>query len=139
MDRINSTIQISNTGISPGSGVANRRMELSMKTLGIPVIAIGVPTVVDAATMANDTIDCVINEMIARSKTGSEFYNMLGSLDTDKRRKLILEVLNNSENIMVTPKDVDVVIESVSKILASGINMALQPELDLEEINTFLE
>nr|WP_254903755.1 GPR endopeptidase [Clostridium tyrobutyricum] len=139
MDRVNSTIQISNTGISPGSGVANRRMELSIKTLGVPVIAIGVPTVVDAATMANDTIDCVVNELISKSKTGGEFYNMLKSMDKEEKRKLIIEILNNSENIMVTPKDVDVVIESVSKILALGINMALQPELNLEEINTFLE
>ncbi|WP_446898738.1 GPR endopeptidase [Clostridium sp. LBM24168] len=140
VERVNSTIQISNTGISPGSGVANRRMELSEKTLGIPVIAVGVPTVVDAATMANDTIDLVLNDMISKSKRGEEFYRMLKSIDKEEKRKLILEVLNPySENIMVTPKDVDIVIESISKILASAVNMALQPELNLEEINSFIE
>lgn len=140
VERVNSTIQISNTGISPGSGVANRRLELSEKTLGIPVIAIGVPTVVDAATMANDTIDLVLNEMISKSERGGEFYKMLKSIDKEEKRKLILEVLNPySENIMVTPKDVDVIIESISKMLASAVNMALQPELDLEEINSFIE
>ena len=81
MERVNSTIQIGNTGISPGSGVGNRRMELSEKTLGIPVIAIGVPTVVDAATMANDAIDLVLDEMIKVSHNGSKFYDMLKSID----------------------------------------------------------
>lgn len=140
VERVNATIQISNTGISPGSGVANRRMELSEKTLGIPVIAIGVPTVVDAATMANDTIDLVLNEMISKSESGGKFYEMLKSIDREEKRKLILEVLNPySENIMVTPKDVDIVIEAISKMLSSAINMALQPELTLEEINSFIE
>ncbi|MCH3964699.1 MAG: GPR endopeptidase [Clostridium sp.] len=140
VERVNATIQISNTGISPGSGVANRRMELSEKTLGIPVIAIGVPTVVDAATMANDTIDLVLNEMISKSEIGGKFYEMLKSIDREEKRKLILEVLNPySENIMVTPKDVDMVIEAISKMLSSAINMALQPELTLEEINSFIE
>ena len=64
LERVNTTIQIADTGISPGSGVGNRRMELSRDTLGIPVLAIGVPTVVDAATMANDTIDMVLDSMI---------------------------------------------------------------------------
>ena len=81
MERVNSTIQLGTTGISPGSGVGNRRMEISEKTLGIPVIAIGVPTVVDAATMANDTIDLVLDEMIEASKRNGEFYNMLKSVD----------------------------------------------------------
>lgn len=140
LERVNSTIQISDTGISPGSGVANRRMELSEKTLGIPVIAVGVPTVVDAATMANDTIDLVIEELMSKSHKGSEFYNMLRSLDREEKRKLINEVLEPySGNIMVTPKDVDIVMESISKILSSSINRALQPELDEKEIKAFLE
>lgn len=140
VDRVNSTIQISNTGISPGSGVQNRRMELSEKTLGVPVIAVGVPTVVDAATIANDTIDLVLNEMISRSKSGGEFYNILKNLDREEKRKLILEVLNPySENTMVTPKDVDLVVESIAKILSVGINIALQPELSTEEIDAFLD
>ena len=77
MERVNTTIQIADTGIAPGSGVGNKRMELSQKTLGIPVIAIGVPTVVDAATMANDTIDLVIDSMIEQAGQGTDFYNML--------------------------------------------------------------
>lgn len=139
MSRVNKTIQIGNTGISPGSGVGNRRMELSERTLGVPVIAIGVPTVVDAATLANDTIDLVIDEMISHSTEGNEFYNMLKSVDRNEKQRLIKEVLDPYVgNLMVTPKEVDMVIDSVSKMIANGINIALQPALDLEDINKFL-
>lgn len=139
MDRVNTTIQIGNTGISPGSGIGNKRMELSKKTLGVPVIAIGVPTVVDAATMANDTIDLVLDEMINQTEKGGEFYKVLKSVDKDEKQKMIKEILEPyGENIMVTPKDVDLVVDSISKIIANGINIALQPALDLSDINTFL-
>jgi spore protease len=139
MDRVNSTIQIGNTGITPGSGVGNRRKELSFETLGIPVIAIGVPTVVDAATMANDTIDMVLDQMIDQSKNGGQFYNMLKTIDKNEKQKMIQEILNPYlGDLMVTPKEVDIVIDSVSKVIANGINIALQPALDLEDINRFL-
>jgi GPR endopeptidase len=139
MERVNSTIQIGNTGISPGSGVGNKRMEISEKTLGIPVIAIGVPTVVDAATMANDTIDMVLDEMIEQSQKGGEFYNMLKSIDKNEKQRMIQDILNPYVgNLMVTPKEVDLVIDSVSKVIANGINIALQPALDIEDINKFL-
>lgn len=139
LERVNSTIQIGNTGISPGSGVGNRRMELSQQTLGIPVIAIGVPTVVDAATMANDTIDLVLDQMINQTKKGGEFYSMLKSIDKEEKQKMITEVLDPYVgNLMVTPKEVDLVIDSVSKVIANGINIALQPALDLDDINRFL-
>ena len=139
MERVNSTIQIGNTGISPGSGVGNKRMEISERTLGIPVIAIGVPTVVDAATMANDTIDLVIDEMVKQSTQGGEFYTMLKNIDKEEKQRLIQEVLNPYVGgLMVTPKDIDIVIDSVSKIIATGINLALQPALGLDEINQYL-
>lgn len=139
MERVNNTIQIGNTGIAPGSGVGNRRMELSEKTLGIPVIAIGVPTVVDAATMANDTIDLVLDEMIKLSKQGGQFYSMLKSIDKNEKQKLIAEVLNPYVgDLMVTPKEVDIVIDSVSKIIANGINLTLQPDFDIEYISKFV-
>ena len=139
MERVNSTIQIGDTGISPGSGVGNKRMEISKKTLGIPVIAIGVPTVVDAATMANDTIDMVLDEMIGQSKNGGEFYNMLKAIDKNEKQRMIQDILDPYVgNLMVTPKEVDLVIDSVSKVIANGINIALQPALDLEDINRFL-
>lgn len=139
MERVNTTIQIGNTGISPGSGVGNKRMEISEKTLGIPVIAIGVPTVVDAATMANDTIDMVLDQMINQSTKGAEFYNMLKSIDKNEKQKMIQDILSPYlGNLMVTPKEVDVVIDSISKVIANGINIALQPALELDDINRFL-
>lgn len=139
LERVNRSIQIGNTGISPGSGVGNKRMELSQKTLGIPVIAIGVPTVVDAATMANDTIDLVIDEMIKQSKSGTEFYNMLKSIDKNDKQKMIEEVLDPFVgNLMVTPKEVDMIVDSLTKIIANGINLALQPALELDEINQYI-
>lgn len=140
MERVNSTIQIGTTGISPGSGVGNRRMEISEKTLGIPVIAIGVPTVVDAATMANDTIDMVLDEMIRSSEQGGKFYDMLKSIDKNEKQKMIREILHPYVgNLMVTPKEVDMIIDSISKIIANGINISLQPALDKEDINKFLQ
>ena len=139
MDRVNSTIQIGNTGISPGSGIGNRRMEISEKTLKVPVIAVGIPTVVDAATMASDTIDMVLDSMIKQTKSGGEFYNMLKSIDKNEKFTMIREVLEPyGANLMVTPKEVDMVMNSISRIVAGGINIALQPKLNLDEINKFL-
>ncbi len=139
MDRVNTTIQIADTGIAPGSGVGNKRMELSKDTLGIPVIAVGVPTVVDAATMANDTIDLVIDKMIEQAKQGSEFYNMLKSIERDEKYQLIQEVLNPYVgSLIVTPKEVDETIEKVSKIVANGLNIALHQGITLDDVNRYV-
>ncbi|AWZ48806.1 GPR endopeptidase [Hathewaya limosa] len=139
MQRVNKTIQISSTGISPGAGVGNKRTEISERTIGIPVIAVGIPTVVDAATLANDTIDIVIDQMTAEAKAGGKFFEMLGSIDREEKEKMIKEVLHPYVgDLMVTPKEVDMVIESVAKILANGINIALQPALDLDDINKYI-
>lgn len=137
--RVNRTIQIGNTGISPGSGVGNKRLEISERTLGIPVLAVGVPTVVDAATLANDTIDLAIDQMINQASTGSEFYNMLKSINKDEKQKLINEILQPYlGDLMVTPKEVDLIIDTTSKVIANGVNIALQPAMKLEEINKYL-
>ena len=139
MDRVNRTIQIGTSGISPGAGIGNRRMEISEKTLGVPVLAIGVPTVVDASTLANDTIDLVLDEMIKSATVGGEFYSMLKSIDKAEKEKMITEILNPYVgNLVVTPKEIDMVINSVSRIIANGINIALQPALDLDDINKYL-
>lgn len=139
MERVNSTIQIGNTGISPGSGVGNRRKELSEKNLGVPVLAIGVPTVVDAATIANDTMDLLLDEMIRASTNGGEFYKMLKNINKDEKEKLITEILTpNYSDFIVTPKDIDMNIDSLSKIIANGLNIALQPALDLDDINKYI-
>ena len=139
LKRVARTIQISNTGISPGAGVGNNRMEINQAVLGVPVISIGVPTVVDAATVANDAMDLVLDEMINQSTKGGEFYKMLKSVNKNEKNSLIKSLLAPYVgDLMVTPKEVDDVIDSVSKIISDGINLALQPSLDMEDINKFL-
>ena len=139
MDRVSTTIQISDTGISPGSGVGNKRMELSKETLGVPVIAIGVPTVVDAATIANDTIDLVIDSMINQSTKGSDFYEMLNGIDRDEKYELIQEVLKPYiGNLIVTPKEIDEIIERIAKVVANGLNIALHQGITLNDVNRYV-
>lgn len=75
--RVNTTIQIADTGVHPGSGVGNSRRGLNEETLGVPVIALGVPTVVDAATLVNDTMDHLIDAMLKEANPDKEFYKML--------------------------------------------------------------
>ncbi|MGL5351857.1 MAG: GPR endopeptidase [Clostridium sp.] len=139
LERVNRTIQIGDTGISPGAGVGNHRMKINEESLGVKVVAIGVPTVVDAATMANDTIDLLLDELIGKAEEGKEFYNMLKSVDKNEKSALIKEVLNPFiGDLMVTPKDIDTIVNSLSKIIANGINMAIQPNLEMEDINKFM-
>ncbi|OPF50500.1 GPR endopeptidase [Clostridium baratii] len=139
IQRVNRTIQISDTGISPGAGVNNHRMKINEETLGIKVIAIGVPTVVDAATIANDSIDLVIDELINQSEEGSDFYKMIKNIDKNEKSTLIKELLNPYVgDLMVTPKEVDLVIDSLSKIISNAINIAIQPNLEMEDINKFM-
>lgn len=88
LERVSTTIQLSDTGLSPGSGIGNTRMAINEESLGIPVIAIGVPTVVDAATMANDTIDLVIDRLLSQAGENSEFYSVLKNLDREENIRL---------------------------------------------------
>lgn len=155
--RINRTIQITDTGIKPGSGVGNKRKELSKNTLGIPVIAIGVPTVVDATTITVDAIGMILKYLslklenktsLANKLTTSpvkedlekveninneqkqEFMGSFGSLDEIQQRTLIEEVLTpQGYNLMVTPKEIDIEVNDLSKIIANGINLALHSGL----------
>lgn len=140
MERVNTTIQVADTGIAPGSGVGNKRMELSLDTLGVPVIAIGVPTVVDAATMANDTIDLVIDSLIKESKEDVEFYNILKNIDRNEKYQLIQEVLQpNVGNFIVTPKEIDDVVEKIAKVIANGLNIALHQGITLNDVNRYVQ
>lgn len=139
MERISTTIQISDTGISPGAGVGNNRMELTEKTLGVPVIAIGIPTVVDAATIVNDTLDLIIESLKKEAEVGTEFYKLLSDISSEEKYTLIKEVLNPyMKNVVVTPTDIDTVIDDLSIIVANGLNMALHPGIDLEDVNRYI-
>jgi spore protease len=140
MERVNTTIQIADTGISPGSGVGNKRMEISVNTLGVPVIAIGVPTVVDAATMANDTIDLVIDNLINEAKEDKQFYNMLKNIDRNEKYQLIQEVLEPYiGNLIVTPKEIDDVVDRIAKVIANGLNIALHQGITLDDVDRYIQ
>lgn len=113
-ERVCATVQLSDTGIIPGSGVGNHRAALNRETLGVPVIAVGVPTVVDAATLAADLLE----------EAG------MGSVDESKLR-------GSRKNLMVTPRDIDQQVRDLAKVIGYGINWALQA-LEIEEINALL-
>ncbi len=136
-ERVSTTIQIANTGISPGSGVGNKRKAVNEETIGVPVIAIGVPMVVDAATIANDTIDLVIDTLV-KEATG-DFYAMLQNLDREEKHTLIRAALpKEMGTMMVTPKDIDALSDKIAHVVAMGINLALHPGITEEEIATFV-
>jgi len=136
--RILTTIQIADTGIHPGSGVGNKRLAITKETLGVPVIAIGVPTVVHASTIAYDTIEMLVD----RFRDRAQFYDIVRQMDADDKRELINEVLTPSlGDLMVTPKEIDVLILEMSKVLAGALNAALHPKIDLEhhDITEYLQ
>ena len=122
IDRISSTIQIADTGIVPGAGVENTRKEISEKTLGIPVIALGIPTVVESAVLVNDCLDLLIERLQNEAKS-NVFLNQLKEKDNYESIK---DVLNPQEyNMIVTPKEIDDLIENMKDVVARGINMSL--------------
>jgi spore protease len=109
LDRLCRTVQLADTGIAPGSGVGNHRFSLNQETLGIPVLAIGVPTVVEGATLAAD---------------------LLGTDD--------LPNLGVGRDMLVTPKDIDSQVADLSKIIGYGISLALQPGMSVEDLDLLL-
>ncbi|SHF00867.1 spore protease [Thermoanaerobacter uzonensis DSM 18761] len=139
LERLSTTIQISNTGISPGSGIGNRRLSITEQSLGIPVIAIGVPTVVDAVTIANDTIEYLTEELLKQTKEESPFYEVLKNMSQQEKYSLIQEVLTPYvHNLVVTPKEIDLLVKNIASIISRGINLALQPGLTEREMNQLL-
>lgn len=136
--RVMTTIQLSNTGIKPGGGVGNERGGLDMETLGVPVIAVGVPTVVDAATMANDTIDMVIENITSHTDKDTSFYKMLKNIDKNEKYALIDEILKKSfVNLVVTPKEVDEIIDDLSEIISDGINVCMHSCIDTDNVSRY--
>lgn len=158
IDRINKTIQITDTGIHPGSGIGNNRKEISKKTINIPVIAIGVPTVVTSTTIVYDTIEYLFKHIsyikdneelnkltfiksknyknkIKNQKLTEEEQNTLlglfGSLNDNEKRSLINEVLTDiNMDLIVTPSEIDFLIDKLSNMIASSINNALHKEIN---------
>lgn len=165
LERVYTTIQMADTGIRPGSGVGNKRKALTKETLGVPVISIGVPTVVDAVTIAHDSIDYVlanVNREMTQKKpanpldpfnqpsvkelqsqdvapeTRSKMMGMIGTLSDQEKRQLIHEVLHPlGQNLIVTPKEVDAFIEDIGNLIATGLNSALHEAVDLKNVEAY--
>ncbi|OPJ55596.1 GPR endopeptidase [Alkalithermobacter paradoxus] len=131
LERVNNTVQISTAGISPGAGIGNVRKALDQEYLNVPVIAIGVPTVVDAATLTSDVIDYTIDNLIQESKKGKDFYKMLKSLKEEEKYSLIKDILEPyGQNVVVTPKDIDEIIDNLSYVISTAINKSLHPGIN---------
>ena len=157
ISRLNKTIQITDTGIHPGSGIGNKRKEISSETLNIPVIAIGVPTVVDASVIVSDTINYLYEyyafnkEYIKNPKSKLTFNNinylekeikeskedkkellgLIGTLNEIELQQLIMSVLSPiGYNLMVTPKEIDFVIEGLSKIISNSLNTSIHENVN---------
>ena len=158
VERLNKTIQLTDTGIHPGSGIGNNRKEISKEILNIPVIAIGVPTVVDASTIVNDTINYLFmhlsylknnyetNKLIVkrfdnylekiknRNLTKEErnlIGGIIGNLNDKDKLSLINEVLESiNYNLIVTPKEIDFLIDKLSDLISSSINNALHDSVN---------
>lgn len=121
--RLNRTIQIADTGINPGSGVGNHRNGLTEETLGIPVIAIGVPTVVDAATIVNDTMENLLTALETSEMLKGVGVVLQGYNATEKY-ELIKELISpNLNGLFVTPKDIDDTIQRISYTISEALNI----------------
>lgn len=138
-ERIGTTIQIADTGINPGSGIGNKRMGISKETLGTPTVAIGVPTVVYAHTIGRDALDLLIHEFSSQATPGSEFYKMLQNLDEGQMDALVGEVLAKGlGDLVVTPKEMDLFIGDISRVISDAINLALHENITLEEVDEYM-
>lgn len=153
VERVNKTIQMTNSGINPGSGVGNKRKEISKEILNIPVIAIGIPTVVDAASIVSDTIQYLYDhfayqtanfnnpatkltanvnylkldqKFTIKKEDKEKILGMVGTLSEEETKSLIYEILNPiGYNLMVTPKEEDFLITRLAEVLSAGLNEAL--------------
>lgn len=135
VSRLNTTIQVGSTGINPGAGVNNHRTSINEETLGVPVIGIGIPTVVDAITIVSDSIDSILKNIF--KDLGEDVEKNF--LNDETKLNIIRKQLSLSMGKMiVTPKDVDSVIESMSKMIAMGINIALHPNIDIQSLSNFI-
>jgi len=155
VSRVNKMIQMTDTGISPGSGVGNKRRRIDEKSLGIPVIAIGIPTVVDAVSVTHDTIDLLLkhigqslsekenlssdggfaehvqDEGLPNEAVRKEFLGKIGILSKEEKRQLLAEVLTPAGyNLIVTPKTIDSEMEDLSRLVSNALNVALHPRIE---------
>ncbi|WP_149453565.1 GPR endopeptidase [Pasteuria penetrans] len=140
LGRVHTTVQVTSTGIHPGSGVGNRRKALNEEVLGVPVMAVGVPTVVDAATIAYDSMTAVLGHLQQQVPGGKDsnrekWMGLLGQLSSVEQRQLIQEVLSPlGHNLWVTPKETDAFIGTMARIVANSLNCTLHAAVHLDNL-----
>ena len=142
LERVNTTIQIADIGIHPGSGIGNKRRGLTREILGVPCIAIGVPTVCYASTIVNNVFDLMKNHFNQESDDGEvptkQIMGMLNDLDEGERLGLVKEVLEPlGHDLIVTPKEIDEFIEDVANVIASGLNIALHEAVTPDNVASY--
>jgi spore protease len=138
LERVNTTIQIADSGIHPGSGIGNKRKGLTQDVLGVPVIAIGVPTVVYASTIVGSIMELMINHFKQRTDNTHAIFGALESLTEQERLGMVREVLQPlGHDLLVTPKEVDEFIEDIANIIASGLNAGLHEAVDSRNVAAY--
>ncbi len=140
LERLHTTIQVADSGISPGSGVGNNRLGINRQTVGVPTVAIGVPTVVDASTIASEAFDALA-EHFKKDARGHALGNVMRDFDWEQRRRLITEVLQPyaGGRLMVTPKETDAFAEDMAYVISGALNSALHPRIHSEGSEKYLQ
>ncbi|WP_151735931.1 GPR endopeptidase [Paenibacillus tengchongensis] len=143
LERVNTTIQIADIGIHPGSGIGNKRRGLTREILGVPCIAIGVPTVCYASTIVNNVLEMMKNHFgqVANGTGAAHTKQIMGMLDDiseNERLALVKEVLEPlGHDLIVTPKEIDEFIEEIANIVASGLNASLHDAVDPGNVGAY--
>ncbi|OMF34155.1 GPR endopeptidase [Paenibacillus sp. FSL H8-0548] len=138
LERVNTTIQIADTGIHPGSGIGNKRKGLTEEILGVPVIAIGVPTVVYASTIVNNTLEMMSNHFKQQNANSDHILGLVNQMEENERLQLVKEVLSPiGHDLLVTPKEIDEFIEDIANIIASGLNASLHEAVDTSNVAAY--
>lgn len=131
LSRLATTVQLSDTGIRPGAGVANSRVEMNEKSLGIPVVSIGVPTVVDAATLAYDLLEELVTESKLKESSGNNFDELYNKI-TDKLMS------GSGKSMFISPKESDVITRETARLISTAINLSLHKGIDIKDMGEYL-
>lgn len=136
LERVGTSIQLADTGIHPGSGVGNPRAGINEETVGCKVIAIGLPTVVNAALIAHDVVEGVFEQFV----TSPTLYKLYKGIKPETFSQIIDDVLSPFQgNLMVTPKEIDSLIQRSAKIIAGALAISLHPGIDREDYERYLQ
>ncbi|QWU15023.1 spore protease [Paenibacillus sophorae] len=138
LERVNTTIQIADIGIHPGSGIGNKRRGLTREVLGVPCIAIGVPTVCYASTIVGNVLEMMRSHFGGEGGRSKEIMGLLNSITEQERLALVKEVLEPlGHDLIVTPKEIDEFIEDIANIVAGGLNAALHDAVDPGNVGAY--